>query len=63
MEKTTSTEPENENPENELTGEELDQVSGGRKAGEQPKEAISFEYGGLVVKYVQQSQDGSLDKK
>ena len=41
----------------QLSEEELSKVSGGDEA---PKETVTFEYGGLVVQYAQQSPDGTL---
>jgi hypothetical protein len=40
----------------ELSESDLDKVVGGTEA---PKETVSFEYGALQVKYVQQKPDGS----
>jgi bacteriocin-like protein len=41
----------------QLSEQELSKVSGG---DESPKETVTFEYGGLQVKYSQQSADGTL---
>ena len=40
---------------NELSEEELSKVSGGDEA---PKETVTFEYGALGIKYVQQNPTG-----
>jgi bacteriocin-like protein len=42
---------------NELSEQELNEVSGGDKATttSAPKETVTFEYGGLNVRYAQQS--------
>jgi len=40
---------------NELSEEELSKVSGG---DESPKETVTFEYGALGIKYVQQNPTG-----
>jgi bacteriocin-like protein len=39
---------------NELSEEELAKVAG----GEPPKETVTFEYGGLPIRYTQQNPDG-----
>lgn len=41
----------------ELSEDELAKASGGDEA---PKETVTFEYGGLVIKYGQQSSTGAV---
>jgi hypothetical protein len=52
----------------ELTPDQMDQVTGGagkaasgttKTTNEAPKETTTFEYGGLVVGYLQQSPNGA----
>jgi bacteriocin-like protein len=46
---------ENQKKDLELSEEELAGVSGGDEA---PKETVTFEYGALQIKYVQQTPEG-----
>lgn len=64
---------EQPNEASELTGQELDAATGGsgtaalankvasgiKAMDEAPKETVTFEYGGLVIRYGQQKADGA----
>jgi bacteriocin-like protein len=41
---------------NELSEKELSEVAG----GDSPKETVTFEYGGMIIQYGQQSPDGAV---